>query len=152
MSKFLDEITVSELLPQEYEPIKFEGFENVHIEFGVLRHILSGAKYKGFRESLTNVKAVYCLTDSYSGKFYIGSAYGKDGVLQRWPEYISNKSGNNKALIELYKKKGDSYFEKNFEFSLLETFSKNTESNYILLRESYWKRIFKTKENGYNKN
>ena len=152
MNRFINEAEVVEILPNVYEPIKFEGFEKVHLSFKTLKYILEGHKYYDYRAALMGVKGIYCLTDSKEGKLYIGSASGSDGVLQRWSNYIDNKTGGNQALIELYNKEGDEYFEKYFEYTIIETFGKNIETSKIIERENYWKEVFKTKENGYNRN
>lgn len=152
MNRFINEAEVVEILPNIYEPIKFEGFDKVHLSFQTLKHILNGHKYYDYRAALMGIKGIYCLTDKKQGKFYIGSAYGVEGVLQRWSNYIDNKTGGNQALIELYQKEGDKYFEENFEYTIIETFEKKTETSKIIDRENYWKKVFKTKENGYNRN
>lgn len=152
MSSYIDKAVVSEILPNIYEPIKFEGFENVQLPFKTLKYILGGSKYNDYRAALQGVKGVYCLTDKKEGKCYIGSASGENGILQRWSSYINTKTGGNEALIELYESVGDKYFEDNFEFTIIETFTKNKDFSSIIKRESYWKKVFQTKENGYNRN
>lgn len=154
MNPIIYNCEVVEILSNIYEPIKFTGFENVHLSYSTLKHILNGNsnKYFDYRAALKGVKGIYCLTDTKAGKLYIGSASGEDGILQRWSNYIDNKTGGNEALIELYNKKGDKYFEDNFEYTIIETFNKNVDVHKILDRENYWKNVFKTKENGYNKN
>ena len=152
MDRFINEAKVSEILSNIYEPIKFDGFENVHLKYKTLKTILDGSKYNDYKAALRGVKGVYCLTDCNESKFYIGSASGEMGVLQRWNNYIDNKTGGNEALIELYNQKGDEYFEKYFEYAILETFDKTTSRQKILDREKHWKEVFKTRENGYNRN
>ncbi len=152
LSHYIDKAVVEEILPKEYEPIQFNGYENVHLTFSRLKTILHGEKYSAYREALGTIKGVYCLTDTNTGKCYIGSASSENGILQRWNDYVTNCDGSNQALIELHKEKGDKYFEDNFYYSLLEVFSRNTEKQKVLDRETYWKEIFQTKENGYNRN
>ena len=148
----IEDIKVSEILHNIYEPIKFEGLDKVHLPFSTLKSILDSEKYQDYKAALKGFKGVYCLTDKKANKFYIGSAYGKDGILQRWSSYIDSKTGGNVALINLYNKKGEQYFIDNFEFTIIESFNKNTDSKYVLDREDYWKNVFKTRENGYNEN
>lgn len=154
LEKYIYEAEVSEIVPHIYEPINFNGYENVHISYKTLKYILTGEgdRYHDYRAALKGVQGIYCLTDKKEGKCYIGSASGSDGILQRWTNYVDSKTGGNQALIELYNEKGDAYFEENFEYSILETFNKNVDQNKVLKRESYWKDIFKTRENGYNRN
>ncbi len=37
-----------------------------------------------YYEALKKITGVYCLTDTHTGKLYIGSATGEGGVAQRW--------------------------------------------------------------------
>ena len=152
LTKFINEIKVTEILSQEYKKIEFCGYDNVHLSFNELNTILNSEKYSSYKQNLSCVKGIYCLTDTKAGKLYIGSAYGEHGFAQRWGDYIDTKNGGNAALIELYNKKGESYFENNFEFTIIEIFAKNTDITRITNRESYWKRVFLTRENGYNRN
>ena len=148
----IDKIEVSEILPNIYEPIKFEGFENVHLPFKTLKLMLEGVKYADYRAALSGVKGIYCITDMRNGKLYIGSASGEDGILQRWNEYKNSFTGGNVGLKDLLDKNGEEYFVENFTYTLLEFFPKNTPLSYIYRRENYWKEVFKTRIFGYNKN
>ncbi len=152
LSKYIAKAKVVEILSSDYQAIKFEGLDRVQLFFHDLKQILSGEKYADYRNALSSVKGVYCLTDRKTGKLYIGSAYGEHGIAQRWSDYIDTKTGGNDGLIALYKEKGDSYFEENFKFTLIEFFGMNTDSNRIIDREKYWKDAFATRETGYNKN
>ena len=153
LKNIIDKIEVLEILPNIYEPIKFSGLENVRLDFKTLKIILEGTKYSDYRAALKGVKGIYCLTDKKTGKLYIGSAYGKEGILQRWEEYKKSMHGGNVDLIKLLKDNNEKYFEDNFQYSLLETFSKNTPDNKVIERETYWKDVFQTRgEFGYNRN
>jgi len=96
--------------------------------------ILNGAKYSDYRSALESANGVYCLTDTKTGKLYIGSAYGENGIAQRRSNYIDTKTGGNKDLVVLFKKEGESYFEENFEFTLIEYFGMNTDAERIIKR------------------
>ena len=152
MDSLIEKIVVSEILPNIYEPIKFNGYENVHLPFKTLKAILDGTRYYDYRAALMGVKGVYCLTDTKNGKLYIGAAYGKDGILQRWTEYRKSMHGQNKALVELLNNESDHYFEQYFKYTILEVFPKSTSENKVRERENYWKEVFKTREFGYNCN
>ena len=92
------------------------------------------------------------MTDTHTGKLYIGSATGEEGVAQRWGNYLDSKHGGNKKLIALYEQKGAEYFEKYFTYTLLEYFGLSYDPVKIIEREQYWKRCFDTIKNGYNDN
>lgn len=152
LNKYYEEAVVVEILANDYQAISFRGLDNVHLSFHDLKMILNGEKYSDYRSALSSVKGVYCLTDTKTGKLYIGSASGESGVAQRWSDYINTGSGGNKSLIELYNQEGEHYFEENFEFTLIEYFGMNADKERIEARESYWKEAFATRERGYNRN
>ena len=152
LSHYINEIKVVELLSHDYQKIKFNGYDNVQLSYHDLKVILEGQKYSDYKEALSHVKGVYCLTDMKEGNLYIGSAYNKYGLAQRWNDYINTKTGGNKALIDLYNKKGSFYFEENFRFTLVEYFDMKTDETTIINRENYWKMAFDTREHGLNCN
>lgn len=148
----IENIDVAEILPNIYEPIKFSGFENVYLPFKTLKSMIDGVRYADYRAALSGVKGIYCITDTRNGKLYIGSASGKDGILQRWNDYKASFTGGNKGLQELLENEGEDYFIENFTYTLLEIFPKNVQPARIYKRESYWKEVFATRIFGYNRN
>lgn len=152
LKTYINKVKVLEILPKEYKSIEFRGLNNVHLTYSELKHILRNEKNSDYRSALSTIKGVYCLTDTKEGKLYIGSAYGENGIAQRWKNYLDTKTGGNKSLIELYKSKGEDYFQNNFTFTLIEFFDMHTEKKKIIEREQYWKKAFSTRESGYNNN
>lgn len=125
-------------------------YGRVHLPFHRLSDIFNGRILPTYYEALKKITGVYCLTDTHTGKLYIGSATGEEGVAQRWGNYLDSKHGGNKKLIALYEQKGAEYFEKYFTYTLLEYFGLSYDPIKILEREQYWKRCFDTIKNGYN--
>lgn len=82
---------------------------------------------------------------------YVGSAYGGDGIWQRWTVYAKNGHGGNKELRALLRKKKVDHAE-NFQFSLLEICDLNSSDDYVISREEHWKNVLKTREFGLNQN
>lgn len=152
LNTYINEAEVIEVLSKKYNPISFKGLDSVHLKFDELLEIVQSEKHGDYKKVLEGIKGVYCLTDVKTGKLYIGSAYGDHGVAQRWKVYLDSKNGGNKDLVELYSKEGEKYFIENFEFTLLEYFSKNTDVHRIIERESYWKRALSSRKHGYNSN
>ena len=152
MTKYINEAKVIEVLPKEYEQLSFKGYDEVFLTYDQLKLIIESNRFVGYKTALQAVKGVYVLTDTNNGKLYIGSAYGVDGIAQRWINYLNTKTGGNKELIRLYNEKGDNYFSKNFTFGLLEFFGSNTDTSKIINREQHWKQILGTNKNGYNDN
>ena len=93
-----------------------------------------------------------CLTDTKTGKLYVGSATGEGGVAARWGSYLDSKHGGNKKLRELYEREGEGYFRENFEFTLLEYFGMSYDPQKVLEREQWWKDCLDTRAHGYNDN
>lgn len=152
LSSYIEKTSVKEILPCLYSRDKFEGYDNVYLPYDKLSRIFKGEILPSYYEALSKVCGVYCLTDKNTGKLYIGSATGIDGVRQRWGDYFSSKDGGNKKLIELKKKEGEKYFEKYFTFTLIEFFNKSYDPEKVKIREQYWKKCLDTINNGYNSN
>jgi hypothetical protein len=83
-----------------------------------------------------------------NGKMYVGSAYGENMILGRWRNYIKNGHGGNKELKEI----DFDYIKQNFRYSILDIFKSTVDDNYIIQRESWWKRVLQTRKFGCNKN
>jgi hypothetical protein len=106
-----------------------------------------------WKAALTNAKGVYLISDTKTGKRYVGSAYGNIGIWSRWACYAKTAHGYNDELTRLIKKMGMDYARQHFRFSLLEYFPMKTEDHLVIDRESYWKRVLMSREPwGYNKN
>ncbi|WP_369123980.1 GIY-YIG nuclease family protein [Bifidobacterium adolescentis] len=44
---------------------------------------------------------MYVITNTDNGKLYVGSATGRNGIYQRWKNYIDNGHGGNTELRKL---------------------------------------------------
>lgn len=152
LRKYIDAAKVKEILPCLYSGEIFEGYDRVNLPYHRLHDIFTGKILPTYYEALEKINGVYCLTDTHTGKLYIGSATGGNGVAQRWGNYLDSKHGGNKKLIALYEQKGPEYFEKYFTYTLLEYFSLSYDPLKILEREQYWKHCLDTIKNGYNDN
>ena len=148
----MENCLVKEILPCPYTGQQFEGYDKVHLEYGILADVFSGKVMPSYSEALKKITGIYCLTDKNTGKLFIGSAYGEGSVAKRWGSYLDAKRGGNKKLLALYKEKGDKYFEDNFTFTLIEYFGSSYDPEKIIEREQYWKNCFNTIKKGYNDN
>ena len=129
----------------------FPGYNNVLLTHKDLQTIFK-MDAPEWKKALSNVKGVYCITDTSTGKLYIGSASGdSDGIWQRWSSYanVSDLTGGNKTFEEL-KNNGADYIIDSFTYSILEIFDMRTKREYIIHREEYWKRVFQTVRFGMN--
>lgn len=150
-------VEVKEILSKGFFDIStFNGYENVNLSFSELKHCV---EKKEWQDALQNQQGVYLLIDRKTGKQYVGSATGSDGIYGRWLSYVKSKnhaqendggehSGGNKRLKEL----GGEYIASNFNYIILEVFSHKVASSVIYDRESWWKNALHTREFGYNAN
>ena len=147
----------SSLNPEVYELApstkldSFPGYNNVLLTHKELQAIIN-MDAPEWKTALSRVKGVYCITDTSTGQLYIGSASGdNEGIWQRWSSYadVSNLTGGNKTFEEL-KNNGADYIIDNFTYSLLEIYDIRTQREFIVRREEFWKRVFKTVKFGMN--
>ena len=103
-----------------------------------------------WKAALSSVKGIYCITDKHTGRLYIGSATGNNGIYGRWCNYIDSLDGGNKTLQYINGQKGDIYIRNNFQYSILEVFDTKTRQEDILRQEYHWMKVFQTVTKGYN--
>lgn len=148
----MDELEVVEILSEQYTGDEFPGYENVRLSYPLLKNIVD-RQLPGWVDALRNQKAVYLITDTKTGKMYVGSATSQTGMLlQRWSSYAADGHGGNIELRELVKQQGLDYVKENFQYSILENYNARMDDGYILKRESWWKETLCTRTHGYNKN
>ncbi len=136
---------------QCHQIVPFEGYDKVILSFNELEEIINDdEKYHDWHTALSSVKGIYLITDRSTGKQYVGSSYGEKGLLQRWSKYIETKHGNNEGLIKLLKQ--DPYHYMEFQFSILEIFSKSITDDEIVAIENRYKDKLLTRVFGYNDN
>ncbi len=145
-----DKFQVLEILREPYSGMVFPGYENIDIPFTELETVIEKPDWK---LALENMKGIYMITDTSTGKRYIGSAYGDWGIWSRWQDYVYSGHGGNKKLVELL---GDSLdlARANLKFTLLEVFLAKVQDDTVIRRESYWKKALLTRveEFGLNLN
>lgn len=148
-SEVMTECEVTEIRAEIFDQDIFPGYEWVNVSWKTLKRVVTKPTW---RTALTNQKGVYLITDTKTGKMYVGSASGNDKILGRWQAYLDNGHGGNKDLVKLVKEKGFDYVKQNFRYALLDQFKASTSEEIILRRESYWKNVLLTKDFGYNGN
>ena len=148
----MDELEVVQILNEQYTGNEFPGYENVRLSYPLLKNIVD-RQLPGWVDALRNQKAVYLITDTKTGKMYVGSATSQTGMLlQRWSSYAADGHGGNIELRELVKQQGLDYVKENFQYSILENYNARMDDEYILKRESWCKETLCTRTHGYNKN
>ncbi|WP_170401490.1 GIY-YIG nuclease family protein [Ruegeria arenilitoris] len=143
---------VQEVLREAYSGRLFPGFDNIDLSHDELRTVVRNNR-EDWRAALENVKGIYLITDTHSGRRYVGSAYGDQGIWSRWRAYIDTGHGGNVELRALVRREGMEYCREHFRFALLEYRSERTPDDTIIARETFWKQILLTRgEQGYNRN
>ena len=157
----IDSVKISSISSKSYfeRGDDFPGYENVSKSYLELRRHWH---HKSWQEQLSTVYGVYVITDTKTGKLYVGSAYGEQGVYGRWSAYLTDGYDKeeledskypNLQLKNLVNKNGIAYIQEYFQYTLLEIFPKTELGKQKTLeREKYWKMVFKTREFGYNSN
>lgn len=145
-----DSMFVNEILPKKMVVENFKGYSNTSIP-KVKLDLIVKQNLDSWRSALSSVSGVYLITDTATGKLYVGSATGSSGIWQRWCDYSSNGHGGNIELKAVLKSEGDEYAS-NFQYSILEIADTHASMDYVVERESYWKNVLCSREYGYNAN
>lgn len=144
------ELVVSELKRERLTLSEFPGFKSVNLSKRELDGVIR-QKIPSWKGALSSVSGVYVISDTKSGKLYVGSAYGEAGIWGRWSQYSSSGHGNNVELRALLKELGAKSAEA-FRFSILEVSDVHANKNEIIARESHWKDVLLSRVHGYNSN
>lgn len=132
---------------------KLTDFENMRLSFDELESIIAAPDfYSDWVGALSTTYAIYLITDTVSGKQYVGSAYGKNGLYGRWSEYVNTRHGENKKIKELLKEDSERYHK--FQFSILQILPKSlaVDNTSVIEIESLWKSKLNTIQFGLNDN
>ena len=106
-----------------------------------------------WKAALENIKGIYLISDTKTGKRYVGSAYSDQGLWSRWSAYVASGHGGNVELRALIKNPTLDYCRSHFRFAILEHRSSRTPDDVVLGREAFWKRILLTRgEQGLDRN
>jgi len=129
---------------------EFTDYDNVELSFLELKEVIEG-HYPDYFGALSVVKGIYMIIDGNTGKQYIGSAYGEDGIWGRWSSYAQNFHGENYELKKLYSENGEKYFHK-FKYIILQIVLTKMSDKEIIELETKYKSRFMTREFGLNAN
>ena len=141
---------VSEILPQGYIG-SFPGYYDFILNYNELREmIFNHDANREWHKKLNDVSAIYSILNTKNGKIYIGSAYGKEGLLQRWTTYAKDFTGNNKFLMK--EKKEDSNCYKYYRYSIIRVFESGITKKSVINHESLVKEKLGSRVYGLNDN
>ncbi|MDZ4852281.1 MAG: GIY-YIG nuclease family protein [Pirellulaceae bacterium] len=142
------ELPIVEIRREKMTIADFPGYNAVVINHSSLQ-IITRQKIASWHAALANIKGVYLIVDTTTGKPYVGKASGSVGVWQRWCAYADNGHGGNVELKNVLKEKGSEHM-RNFQYSILEIADTHASNEDILERESYWMNVLRSREFGLN--
>jgi hypothetical protein len=119
-NQYLAPKDIVEILPAGYVR-EFPGFDDLILSFADLKTIVDNKDAnREWHRQLSSVAGVYLILDTVTGMQYIGSAYGKEGILGRWITYVKTGHGGNQQLVALLDEFPDRY--KYFQYSILKSY------------------------------
>ncbi len=127
---------------------EFPGYNAVLISHPILR-VITQQVVPSWHAALKNIKGIYLITDTTTGRQYVGKASGDVGIWQRWCAYADNGHGGNVKLKALLNEMGPEHVS-HFQYSILEIADTHASDQDILARESYWMKVLQTREFGLN--
>lgn len=123
----------------------FVSYDSILLTYHELQTLVSDTDANAsWVNALSHVNGVYLIKHKLDGRLYIGSAYGKGGILGRWTAYAKTGHAGNKLLKDL-----DANY---FEFSVLEISPSTMSADDVIARENRWKTCLGTREFGLNDN
>lgn len=133
---------------------RFPGYASIKLSLRAIKTLIQNPSQSvEWETALKYVPGVYLITDQTNGSLYVGSAYGKEGIWQRWSTYATNGHGGNKKLQEIVRAHGSKYPIENFVISLLWYGGSSVSDDEVLAKESFWKEALLSRSFGnYNTN
>jgi hypothetical protein len=129
---------------------QFTDYADFILDFDELKEIISN-QYDDWRRMLSATKGIYLINDTGTGKLYVGSAYGEEGIWGRWSNYVAtNGHGGNKTLKELIA--ANPRHSRNFQFSILMLLPRTITADEAIIKEKLFKTKLGTNAFGLNNN
>lgn len=132
------------------EAVPFPGYDSVILDRTELRTMVEDSRYAAWRTALGTVQGIYLITDTSTGRHYVGKADGGERILGRWTAYARDGHGGNLALREL--KGADAEHSRHFQWSILRVFGPSTPTAEVDAAEAHYKRALMTRQFGLNRN
>ncbi|MEH7495753.1 GIY-YIG nuclease family protein [Neobacillus niacini] len=141
---------VIQLLPKGYVG-HFPGYMDFFLTYDELKKMVAHRDaHSDWHKMLSAIGGVYVILDTGTGDQYIGSAYGKRGVLGRFESYSKSPDGGNVKLLSHIQNNPSSVSR--FQYSLLETLPSSITQKEAIARETLYKRKLGTRAHGLNSN
>jgi hypothetical protein len=148
--QWLTDRPVVEIRPPGFHSV-FPGYMDFVLSFTELRQIMDYPDAnQSWHQKLSAVGGVYLITDDASGRQYVGSATGKDGLLGRWRSYAKEGHGGNALLRQLVS--SDPEARNSLHFTILCTVSHSISQKEVIEMECLFKRKLGSRVEGLNQN
>ncbi len=123
----------------------FTSYDSILLSYEDLKKLIRDTDSNiSWVNALSAVNGVYLIKYKLDGRLYVGSAYGKGGILGRWSVYAKSGHAGNKLLKDLDLSE--------FEFSVLEISPSTMSVDDVVARENRWKECLGTRKFGLNEN
>ena len=146
-----EDLTVTELLAERLSISDFPGFKAVNLTKAQLDTVVR-QQTAAWHAALSSVKGIYVITDTTTGRLYVGKASGADGIWGRWCAYAANGHGGNVALRKEFGIESPQERRHALRFAVLEIADLSATEDDLCERESHWKSVLLSREHGYNRN
>jgi hypothetical protein len=147
-TKYIDKLLVSEIREKRMRVSDFPGYNAVNLPYALLRTVVR-KNMPQWKSALSNVCGVFLITDTHTGKHFVGSAHGSDTIWHQWVSFAINGHADIKPLRRLLSREvGDYQF--NFLFSILEICDMRASKLYVDDRTDHWKKALCSITHGYN--
>lgn len=133
------------------EAVPFPGYDRIVLDHTHLRLMVEDPRYASWRTALGSVQGIYLITDTSTGRQYVGKADGGERILGRWRAYANDGHGGNKALKELARSTAGTQAH-HFQWSILRVFGPSTPTAEVDEAEAHYKRALLTRRFGLNHN
>lgn len=148
--QWLKDKPVVEILPQGYVS-DFPGYlEFVLCHDELVNLVDHPDANRVWHQTLSSVAAIYLITDMSTGNQYVGSAYGRGGLMSRWSQYAKNGHGGNLELRALLD--ADPNRSASFQYTILQTLPASATAKETVQHEALYKRKLGSKTFGLNLN
>ena len=104
------------MLQELYSVRSFPGYEGISVSFEELETLVRNDK-PDWKAALESVKGIYLISDTKTGRRYVGSAYGEQAIWSRWRSYIESGHGGNVELRALVADPSLDYCPADFHFA-----------------------------------
>lgn len=130
--------------------LPFPGYDRVLLSYAELQALITERVYSPWRVALESVQGIYLITDTQSGRHYVGKADGSERILGRWRTYAQDGHGGNLALRDL--KDADLRRPEQYQFSLLRVFGPHVPQSEVDAAEAHFKAALRSATFGLNRN